>query len=65
MPSTSTPAAEALESTVGNRLTRKGQATRAPIIKAAADLIFERGVAGTSIDDVRRVLLVRCSSPIS
>jgi AcrR family transcriptional regulator len=38
----------------GARLTRKGQATRARIIKVAADLMFERGVAGTSIDDVRK-----------
>jgi TetR/AcrR family transcriptional regulator, transcriptional repressor for nem operon len=41
--------------TDGQRLTRKGQATRERIIKVAADLIFEHGVAGTSVDDVRRV----------
>ncbi len=35
------------------RLTRKGQATRQRIVSAAADLIFERGVAHTTIDDVR------------
>ena len=35
------------------RFTRKGLATRARIIAAAAKLMFERGVANTSIDDVR------------
>jgi TetR/AcrR family transcriptional regulator, transcriptional repressor for nem operon len=36
-----------------SRLTRKGRATRARIIDAAARLIFERGVGGTSIEEVR------------
>jgi TetR/AcrR family transcriptional regulator, transcriptional repressor for nem operon len=36
-----------------SRLTRKGRATRARIIDAAARLMFERGISGTSIDDVR------------
>ena len=36
------------------RLTPKGQATRARIVASAADLIFQRGVAGTSIEDIRR-----------
>jgi TetR/AcrR family transcriptional repressor of nem operon len=36
-----------------SRLTRKGRATRARIVDVAARLIFERGVAGTSIDEVR------------
>jgi AcrR family transcriptional regulator len=35
------------------RFTRKGRATRARIIAAAAKLMFERGVANTSIDEVR------------
>jgi AcrR family transcriptional regulator len=35
------------------RLTRKGLATRARILDAAAQLILERGVAGTGIEDVR------------
>ncbi len=35
------------------RLTRKGQQTRERIVSAAADLIFERGVAHTTIEDVR------------
>lgn len=33
--------------------TRKGQATRARIVEAAARLMFQRGVANTSIDEVR------------
>lgn len=37
----------------GPRLTRKGRATRDRIVAAAANLMFERGVAGTSTDDVR------------
>ncbi|OBK13163.1 TetR/AcrR family transcriptional regulator [Mycobacterium asiaticum] len=35
------------------RLTQKGLATRARIVDVAARLIFERGVANTSIDEVR------------
>ncbi|GBG36292.1 TetR/AcrR family transcriptional regulator [Mycobacterium montefiorense] len=35
------------------RFTRKGQATRTRIIDVAARLMFERGVANTSIDEVR------------
>ncbi|WP_261556212.1 TetR/AcrR family transcriptional regulator [Frankia tisae] len=37
----------------GRRLTRKGQASRARIVVAAAGLMYERGVAGTSTEDVR------------
>src|ERR1700745_2284548 len=33
--------------------TRQGRATRARIVRAAADLVAERGVADTSLDDVR------------
>lgn len=33
--------------------TTKGEHTKARIIQAAADLVLERGVAGTSLDDVR------------
>ena len=33
--------------------TRKGERTRARIVEAAAGLIHERGVAGTTLDDVR------------
>ena len=36
------------------RLTPKGRATRDRIVETAADLIFRQGVAGTSIDDVRK-----------
>jgi TetR/AcrR family transcriptional regulator, transcriptional repressor for nem operon len=35
------------------KLTRKGAETRERIVAAAADLIFERGAAGTSIEDVK------------
>ncbi|CQD21158.1 TetR family transcriptional regulator [Mycobacterium lentiflavum] len=35
------------------RFTRKGQVTRARIVEAAARLMFQRGVANTSIDEVR------------
>lgn len=35
------------------RLTRKGQATRERILAAAARLMFEHGVAGTSTEDVQ------------
>ncbi len=43
------------------RLTRKGQATRKRIVSAAADLIFEQGVAHTTIEDVRRAADVSSS----
>jgi TetR/AcrR family transcriptional repressor of nem operon len=36
------------------RLTPKGRATRERIVEAAADLMSRQGVAGTSIDDVRK-----------
>lgn len=35
------------------RLTRKGQETRQRIVEAAADLIFDQGVAHTTIEDMR------------
>ena len=35
------------------RLTPKGERTRARIVGAAAGLIYERGVAGTTLEDVR------------
>src|SRR3981189_2803055 len=35
------------------RVTRRGAATRARIVEAAADLDLERGVGGTSLDDIR------------
>jgi TetR/AcrR family transcriptional regulator, transcriptional repressor for nem operon len=39
---------------IPTRLTPKGRATRERIVKTAADLMFRQGVAGTSIDDVRK-----------
>lgn len=42
-----------MPSRVTTPLTRKGLATRARIVAAAAKLMFEHGVAGTSIDQVR------------
>ncbi len=36
-------------------ITEQGRATRTRIVRAAAELIGERGVAGTSLDDVRAV----------
>jgi TetR/AcrR family transcriptional repressor of nem operon len=41
-------------STPAPRLTRKGMTTRSRIIDAAAELMYEHGVAGTSIEDVRK-----------
>lgn len=40
---------------VGQPATRKGQETKARILRAAADLILEHGVTGTGLEDVRRV----------
>lgn len=34
-------------------MTSRGRQTRARIVDATADLVFERGAAGTSLDDVR------------
>ena len=39
--------------TAGQPATAKGRQTRERIIRAAAELVAERGVAGTSLDDVR------------
>jgi AcrR family transcriptional regulator len=41
------------ETSDGPRLTPKGARTRARIVEEAAALIHERGVAGTTLDDVR------------
>ncbi|HJP80433.1 MAG TPA: TetR/AcrR family transcriptional regulator [Pseudonocardiaceae bacterium] len=46
---------------VPTRLTRKGQATRDRIVAAAAELMFARGVAGTSTDDVQTAAGVNTS----
>lgn len=40
------------------RFTRKGRATRTRIVNAAARLMFEHGVAGTSVDEVRNTAAV-------
>ena len=41
------------ETTGRPRLTPKGERTRARIVEEAAVLIHERGVAGTTLDDVK------------
>ncbi len=35
------------------KLTPKGERTRSRIVEAAAQLVYERGVAGTTLDDIR------------
>ena len=40
-----------------SRLTAKGERTQARIIEAAAGLIYERGVAGTSLDEIRSAVI--------
>ena len=40
------------------RLTSKGRATRDHIVDAATQLMFQHGVGGTSVDDVRRTATV-------
>jgi TetR/AcrR family transcriptional regulator, transcriptional repressor for nem operon len=49
------------EELTASRLTRKGRATRERIVAAAAELMFVRGVAGTSTDEVRRAAGVSTS----
>jgi AcrR family transcriptional regulator len=46
---------------LAGRLTAKGQRTRQRIVAAAAELIFERGVAGTTIEDVQAAAGVSAS----
>jgi AcrR family transcriptional regulator len=46
---------------ISPRLTAKGQATRERIVAAAAQLMFERGVAGTSTDEVQAAAGVSAS----
>nr|WP_244905495.1 TetR/AcrR family transcriptional regulator [Paenibacillus physcomitrellae] len=43
------------------RLTKKGKQTRDRIVAAAADLMFERGVAGTTVEDVQKLAKVSAS----
>ena len=40
------------------RLTPKGELVRSRIVQAAARLIYERGVAGTTLDDVKKAAVV-------
>jgi TetR/AcrR family transcriptional regulator, transcriptional repressor for nem operon len=47
-----------LNDTQRPKLTPKGERTRARIVSAAARLIYERGVAGTTLDDVRTAATV-------
>jgi AcrR family transcriptional regulator len=58
-----TSGAAASESAAGTapRLTPKGEQTRERVVAAAARLIFERGVAGTSIEDVKEAAGVSSS----
>jgi TetR/AcrR family transcriptional regulator, transcriptional repressor for nem operon len=44
--------------TTPDPVTNKGRATRDRVLDAAAALVFEHGVAGTTLDDVRRVAQV-------
>src|ERR1700690_300573 len=44
---------DAAGSPPGGRLTARGAATRDRIVQAAADLMYARGVNGTTLDDVR------------
>jgi TetR/AcrR family transcriptional regulator, transcriptional repressor for nem operon len=44
-----------------SELTSKGRQTRQRIVVAAADLMFERGVAGTTLEDVRSAAEVSSS----
>jgi TetR/AcrR family transcriptional repressor of nem operon len=46
---------------LGPGMTRKGQATRHRIVAEAAALMYERGVAGTSTEDVQRAAGVSAS----
>jgi AcrR family transcriptional regulator len=47
--------------TTASRLTKKGAETRGRIVDAAAGLIFERGVAGTGLEDIKEAAGVSSS----
>src|SRR5215471_18869901 len=47
-----TPRVATKTGTPARRLTARGAATRARIVAGAASLVYERGIAGTSLDDV-------------
>lgn len=44
-----------------HRLTKKGEETRSRIVSATAKLMFEKGVAGTSVEDVQKEAQVSSS----
>jgi AcrR family transcriptional regulator len=50
------PTVTTIADDAGPRFTRKGLATRSRIIEGAAKLMYERGVSGTSLEDVRKAL---------
>ena len=49
----SNPISARLDGRTERRLTRRGRETRERIVAAAAELIFERGVAETTLEDIR------------
>jgi TetR/AcrR family transcriptional repressor of nem operon len=54
-------AGDDVPSTATRKLTKKGQATRERIVAAASALTMQRGVAGTSTEDVQRAAGVSAS----
>lgn len=48
-------------SRTGKRLTKKGQLTRDRIVASAATLMLQRGVAGTTIEDIQHAAAVSAS----
>jgi len=53
--------AAAVAPRTGRRLTKKGQLTRERIVASAAALMLERGVAGTTIEDIQEAAAVSAS----
>ena len=49
--------------TEAHRLTPKGRATRERIVGAAAQLMYDHGVAGTSLGDVQKAAGVSRATP--
>lgn len=45
---------ETLDATVVPSFTKKGQATRSRILATASDLMFEQGVAGTTVEEIQK-----------
>jgi AcrR family transcriptional regulator len=50
--------AEGIDRDAQSHFTRKGVATRTRIVRGAAELMFDRGVNGTSLQDVRSALTI-------